>query len=430
MRRRPPPCRALPMLLAVLTGCAQLPRVDLRAFDTPPPRDEAAALARMQADGERIAGKPFLDGNAVALLVNGPRSYAAMEAAIRGATTRIDMEAYEFRGAEAGRIAELLLMQRARGVQVHLIYDAFGSLDLPPSLLDRLRRGGVQTLEFNPLRPNGRVPLDLNRRDHRKLLVVDATVAITGGVNIDGVYRNRPRPEEDDDPERMAWRDTDIRIQGPAVAQFQQLFLQTWREQNGPPLDPPPPTPARRVGNAPVQAIAGVPDEHRPTIYVTLLMAISLARRSVHLTTGYFAPPPEMARALEGAARRGVDVRIVVPGHSDSTLAMAAGRSAYGALLAAGVRIFERQGVVLHAKTATIDGAWCTVGSSNLDWRSVLLNNEIDAVILDRWLAEGLEALFRRDVAASREIDRARWAARPLPERVEEWGARLVEYFL
>lgn len=282
----------------------------------------------------------------------------------------------------------------------------------------------MDVLEVNPLRPNARVPLDLNHRDHRKLLVVDGTVAITGGVNADGVYGNRPGTHTTD-PAKMAWRDTDVRIEGPTVAQFQQIFLQTWREQKGPPLDPPPPTPADRQGEAKVQALDGTPE-----LYDTTLAAISLAWRSVHLTTGYFVPTPELAYVLKRAVRRGVDVEIVVPGSSDSALAMAAGRASYEDLLEAGMRIFERQGEVLHAKTAVIDGTWCMVGSSNLDWRSAVLNNEVNAVVLHRHLGDELEALFRTDLAAFREINRRDWTSRPLGERFDEWGARLFQQFL
>ena len=352
-------------------------------------------------------------------------TYQAMVRAITAAHQRIDMESYEFEGDTARDFADLLLRKSAEGVQVHLIYDAWGSIETNKALFDRLRQGGVQVLEYNPLAPNARVGIDVNRRDHRKLLVVDGRVAITGGVNISAVYLNRPNGS--DDPERMAWRDTDVRIAGPAVAEFQRLFIKSWDAQHGAQLPPPPPTPGLIRGPALVQAIDGAPTDGHPLIYDTLIAAMSLARHSVHLTTGFFGSTDEMDAVLEAAARRGVQVTLVVPGHSNSGAAIAAGRSHYADLLRAGVHIYEREGVVLHAKTAVIDGIWSTIGSSNLDWRSVVWNNEIDAVIIDRGMGAALEELFREDLAQSHEITRDSWARRPLGERIEEFIARLIQ---
>jgi cardiolipin synthase len=339
------------------------------------------------------------------------------------------MESYTFDTAEGGTFAELLLTKRAQGVDVNLIYDAWGSLGASPALFERLRQGGVRVLEVHPLGPVH--ALDFNRRDHRKLLVIDAAVAITGGVNISEVYENRRDPANPtNDPNALPWRDTDVRIEGPAVVQFEETFMSTWRRQKGGAIPDPPPTPSAPRGDASVLAIAGDPNNQRPLIYRTLLVAITLAKSSIHLTTGFFAPPPDLLDALESAARRGVDVRIVVPTHSTSSLAISAGRADYEDLMEAGVHIFERQDVVLHAKTAVIDGAWSVVGSSNLDWRSVIFNNEIDALILSAAFAKKMEAMFRDDIAASREIDAQQWAHRPLAERLDEWWAKLVQMFL
>ena len=383
----------------------------------------------MRRQGERFAGVPFVDGNRVDLLVDGPATFAALSEAIRGARTRIDMESYEFDEVAGGRFADLLLAARARGVEVNLVYDAWGAVETSRAFFDRLRAGGIRVLEFNPLRPNGRVPVELNKRDHRKLLLVDGRLAITGGVNISRVYHNRPQPQGAD-AEDQAWRDTDVRIEGPVVAQFARYFMETWRQQNGPPIADPPPTPRTPVGNVTVQAIDGAPDSGQPLIYRTLLAVIALTGKSIHLTTGFFVPTPDLSRALIAAARRGVDVQIVVPGQSDSTAAVAAGRAGYGELLEAGVRIHERQGRVLHAKTAVVDGAWSAVGSSNLDWRSTVWNNEIDAIILGEEFGGRMEALFRHDVAASRSIDLETWRSRGLGQRLQEIGAKLVETLL
>ena len=379
----------------------------------------------MRQQGERFARVPFLRGNQVELLQDGPASFAALAEAIRSARTRIDMESYEFDDEAGGQFSDILLAAHGRGVEVNLIYDAWGAAETSKALFERLRQGGVRVVEFNPLT---RAPLDVNRRDHRKLLCVDGRLAITGGVNISRVYQNAPGGPTDN-PERAAWRDTDVRIEGPVVAQFERYFMETWRQQNGPALADPPPPPDL-VGPTTVQAIDGAPDNGEPLIYRTLLASTTLAQRSIHLTTGFFVPTPDLANALEAAARRGVDVQVVVPGQSDSTAAVDAGRAQYTRLLRAGVHIHERQGRILHAKTAVIDGAWSAVGSSNLDWRSTVWNNEIDAIVLGPEFGAQMERAFQADVAASRTIDLTAWRERGLGERLREWKAGLVEKLL
>ena len=421
----------LVMLCSAVSGCvsAPTPGADPDLLAAEASADPGRAIALMRQQGERTAHKPFVPGNRAELLINGPASFAALATAINAATRRIDMESYEFDSHAGGQFSTLLLAARARGVEVNLIYDGWGAINTPAAVFDRLRQGGVRVLEYNPLRPNRRVGINLNKRDHRKLLCVDGAVAITGGVNISRVYENAPggaAPTPDD----AAWRDTDVLIAGPVVAQFEHYFMETWRAQHGRPLAPPPPTPTTPQGALLVQAIDGAPANGHPLIYRTLISAISLSRLSVHLTTGFFAPTPDLDRALRAAARRGVDVQIVVPSRSTSDAAVAAGRADYEDLLESGVHIHERLNRVLHAKTAVIDGAWSAVGSSNLDWRSVVWNNEIDAIIIDRGFGSRMEAMFARDVAASRTIDPRAWRRRPLSERVEEWSARLVQVML
>ena len=258
---------------------------------------------------------------------------------------------------------------------------------------------------------------------------MDGRIAVTGGVNISRVYQNsQPGPAAD--PNDEAWRDTDVRIEGPVTGQFERYFMQTWRLQKGAPIADPPPPPAPAPGGFMVQAIDGAPDNGRPLIYRTLLAAITLSRKSVHLTTGFFVPTPDIVRALEAAARRGVDVQVIVPGRSTSDAAVAAGRAKYGDLLEAGIILHEFQGKILHAKTAVIDGAWVAVGSSNLDWRSTVWNNEIDAIILGADFGSQMEAVFRNDVAASKTIALAAWRDRGLGERLHELKAKMVEELL
>ncbi|OYV61773.1 MAG: hypothetical protein B7Z71_03995 [Acidocella sp. 21-58-7] len=273
---------------------------------------------------------------------------------------------------------------------------------------------------------------DVNKRDHRKLLVVDDQLVFTGGVNIAQVYENhRASYKIATTAQTLPWRDTDVKIAGPVVASFDQLFTQTWREQKGPPIeDAVPPAGKLPGGTSVVQALDGSPRDHHPAIYKTLLVAMAAARTSIHLTTGFFAPPPDMVEALKCAARRGVDVRVIVPAISDSDSTIAAGRADYDDLLKAGVHVYERQGVVLHAKTAVIDGQWSVVGSSNLDWRSVVYNNEIDAIVMGPDFGTQMELMFSKDIASSLEITAARWKHRGVGERLNEFRARLVSFLL
>jgi cardiolipin synthase len=305
-------------------------------------------------------------------------------------------------------------------VRVSLLYDAWGSIDTPAALFGELRAAGVQVLEFSPIDPAAVIENLVDRRDHRKLLVVDGRLAITGGVNISAVYLRRHGG--DGGP----WRDTDVRIEGPAVVEYEQRFAQSWTEQKGAPLSAAPPPPGSEGGFY-VQVIANTPAQDEHDVYRSLLVAIALARRSVHLTTGFFAPTPALVQELRLAARRGVEVALLVPGRSTSDMTIEAGRASYEDLLEDGVRIFEYQGRVLHSKTAVIDGDWCTVGSSNLDWRSVALNNEINTVILSAGFGQELEAMFRDDLAQARVIGLAQWRQRPFAERFSEWKARLFE---
>lgn len=420
--------RWLPLVMSFLVaGCATLPAVDEDIAKASYGADQQGVIRLMGRQDERIAKVPFTAGNSVQLLRNGEATFQAMASAIEAARQRIDVESYIFDDAEGSKIAALLLAKSAQGVTTNLIYDAIGSYDTPTALFDRLRQGGVHVLEYHPLSD----PLDINRRDHRKLLIVDAEVAIVGGVNISEVYKNRRTSAiRTDDPEKMPWRDTDVLIRGPSVAQFERSFMKTWIWNKGAPIPPPPATPAARPGDALVLDIDGDPNDNRPLIYRALMVSIALARKSIHLTTGFFVPTPDLTHALERASRRGVDVEIVVPAHSDSGLAIEAGRGSYSDLLEAGVRIYERRGVVLHAKTAVIDGALSIVGSSNLDWRSVIYNTEDDAVIIDPSFAQQMEALFQFDIAHSRQIDPKRWGDRPFYERFLEWRARLIEFLL
>lgn len=382
---------------------------------------------------QAIVGTPLTAGNSVRLLQDGAATYRAMFAAIDAATDHINLESYIIEDDAIGRqFSELLLQKRSQGVHINLVYDSVGSMGTPEAFFDHLRAGGVQVLEFNPVNPlSVRKEWLVNNRDHRKLLVIDGRTAFVGGINFSrahsgGSFARRKAPNV-----RSAWRDTHLRIEGPVVAEFQNLFMQTWAKQRGVPLPAANYFPALVAkGGEMVRAIGSTPDDPHSLIYLTLISAISRSEVNVYLTNAYFVPDPQLLDALTDAARRGVDVRLVLPGHSDSGTAFHAGRSHYSELLRAGVKIHERRGAMLHAKSATIDGVWSAVGSTNLDWRSFLHNDEIDAAILGREFAGQMQAAFGADLEASEAMDLERWEARRFDLRLKEWTARLLEYWL
>ncbi|HXF80272.1 MAG TPA: cardiolipin synthase [Usitatibacter sp.] len=379
---------------------------------------------------QEIAGNPLMVGNKVVLLQDGPATYSAMFAAIRAAKDSINVESYIIEDGDVGQqFADALLERQAHGVQVNLVYDSVGAISTSKAYFDRLRQGGIEVLEFNPVNP-----LDLkkswapNHRDHRKLMVVDGRTAFLGGINISSVYASgsSPRPAAGDADLTTGWRDTDIEVEGPAVAEFQKLFIQTWEGQRGNPLAPRNYFPEIAAqGTELVRAVGSTPDDPYSLIYLTLISAITNAEKQVHIINAYFVPDPQLIKALTDAAARGVDVRLVLASHTDSPSAHHAGRSHYSELLDAGVKIYERRGGLVHAKTAIVDGVWSWVGSSNLDWRSALDNNEINAVILGRDFAAQMQAAYAKDIAASDEIDRASWARRAFVLRIKEWSASL-----
>jgi cardiolipin synthase len=400
---------------------------------------ETDIFTRHLALEEAIVGSPLTTGNQVLLLQDGPATYQAMFAAIAAAEDHINLETYILDDDEVGqRFAQALMAKQAQGVQVNLLRDSAGTFGTPKAFFAQLAASGIRVHEFNPINPlAARESWQWNRRDHRKLLIVDGRTAFLGGINISSVYsggsfkrgsQGQPKNVGADNP---AWRDTDLQLQGPVVAEFQKLFIDSWEKQKGPPLAsknyfPPPQNAGREV----VRAIGSTPEEPFSQIYATLLSAIASAETSVRITNAYFVPDPQLLAALEAAAGRGVDVSLILPGQTDSWLTFHAGRRNYERLLRAGVKLYERQGVILHSKTALIDGVWATVGSTNLDWRSFLHNHELNAVVLGAEFGSQVQAMFERDLAASDPITLERWQQRSLDLRVKELFARVWEYWL
>ena len=416
-------------------------------------------LARHIAIEEEVSGAPLTLGNSATRLQDGPAFYRSMFDAIEAARNHVNVEFYIVEDDEIGRqFADLLLRKAAQGLSVNLIYDSVGSMETPLAFFDRLRAGGVKVVEYNPINPlRAGAGWRINNRNHRKVAIIDGRVGYAGGINISSVYatgsspgRSRPFTASGSSGagSRMSggsasggsisragrsvgWRDTNVRIEGPAVAQLQRIFLDTWARQNGPQLPQRDWFPAmQRAGDAPVRILASGPGDPTPAIYVSLLSAIMIAEKSVHITMAYFVPDPQTIRALTAAAARGVDVALVLPSYTDFWAVFHAGRSHYSELLEAGVKIYERQTALLHAKTIVIDGVWSTIGSRNMDWRSFLHNQELNAVILGGTFGKQMEAVFDGDVRESVRIDPEAWARRPMSVRMRELAARVWEYWL
>lgn len=377
---------------------------------------------------EGLSESPLTAGNKVTLLLDGPATYTSMYAAIRDAKNNINMESYSIENDEVGRrFADALVEKQKKGVQVNLVYDSVGSASTPEEFFRPLIDAGGNVLEFNPLNP-----LLLRKkwevgRDHRKLLVVDGQVAFVGGVNISSVYssgsfRSKP-PEKGAKP----WRDTHVRIEGPVVREFQKLFVTTWLKQNGKALEWASYFPQiDKKGNEIVRAIGSSPDQAHNAIYVTLVSAIDSAKTYAYVTNAYFVPDGRLMTALQNAARRNVDVRLLLPDETDSNLVFYASHSYYDELLSAGVKIYEREDALLHAKTALIDGVWSTIGSSNLDWLSFVHNQEANAIIVGQEFGDQMKAMYEKDMEASRPVTLERWRQRSIIIRLKEFGARLL----
>jgi cardiolipin synthase A/B len=392
-------------------------------------------LQRHLAFEQALSDVPLVTGNKVTLLENSATTYRAMLAAIRDARDSINIDMYTFSDGPVGQMfADALIERQRHGVQVNLMYDSLGSLLTPATYFDRLRQNGIAVLQYRPVNPfEAKLHWTLSHRNHRKMLIVDGRIAFTGGINISEVYASglgsRAGSRDGGTPLEY-WRDTDVELEGPVVAGVQRLFIGEWHYQKGSPLRPRNYFPRLEAqGNQIVRVIASVP-ERFSLIYVNLISAIVNSETNVYITDAYFAPDRQMLHALENAARRGVDVRLLLPSQSDAPMIVSAERSHYRALLKSGIRIYEWQGEMLHAKTATIDGVWSTVGTSNLDWWSIARNNEVNAIILSHSFGDEMNRMFRSDMENSRQIDLDQWQRRGLCERLDETAARMIEPLL
>ncbi|HJW09539.1 MAG TPA: phosphatidylserine/phosphatidylglycerophosphate/cardiolipin synthase family protein [Holophagaceae bacterium] len=372
----------------------------------------------------RRHGIPLRSGNEAALLEGGHRFLEACRQGIRGARAHLRLEMYIWADDAVGReMAALLKEAMARGVKVVGLVDGMGSLGLG-SLLQDLQAAGAQLRWFHPLRFD-RPPWLMNRRNHRKLLVVDGVEAYLGSANWGLDYAPDQNPE--------AFVDLALALRGPVVEDLVADFEEVWRRAVGPaPALPPAPGPACFEGpwlqDVQVQALSNV--RSRRVFRRHLALLLSRAGSRVQVANAYFVPGPLLIRLLRRLARRGVAVEILVPGRTDSALVQAAGRYAYGRLLSAGVKVWERQGRMLHIKALAVDGVWIQVGSTNLDPRSYDLNLELQVMIRHPVLSERVARLMEQQMAESVAVDPVAWERRSWRQRIQEAFAYRISWLL
>jgi cardiolipin synthase len=367
-----------------------------------------------------LLGPAILPGNRVTALCNGDEIFPAMLEAIRAAKRTITFETYIYWSGSIGKAFADALTERAQaGVKVHVVLDWVGSGKMDGSMIQEMERAGVEVVKYHPLRwyNVGR----LNNRTHRKLLVVDGMVGFTGGVGIaDNWLGNAEDPDH--------WRDSHFKLEGPAVAQMQAAFMDNWIETcacvlHGAPYFPE----LRAAGTHLAQLFKSSATEASESVRLMYLLSITSAVKSVRIANAYFVPDGLAVTTLVAAQRRGVRVEIIVPGrHTDAMIVRKASRSRFGALLEAGVAIYEYKPTMYHTKVMVVDEMWTSVGSTNFDNRSFRLNDEANLNILDAEFAGEQARMFEADKARSKQLTIEWWRGRPWRERATEWLAGLL----
>ena len=364
---------------------------------------------------EALTAAPISAGSEAELLINGDRIFPCFLETIAAAERTLNVQTYVYwRGEIADEIAAAIAERAKAGVRCNVILDALGAAQIRRSLIREMRESGAQVILFRPPKPYA--VKRLVNRSHRRILVADGKVGLTGGVGIAAEWMG-----DAEDPDH--WRDTHVRVRGPVVRGLQGAFCENWLEGTGEVLAGPDYLPDLEpiAEGGPMQLVrssAKVGDTNAEALYY---LAIASAQTKIELTAAYFVPRPAFTDALCSAAERGVDVRILVPGpHIDKSFVRLAGRAAYERLLEAGARIFEYQATMLHAKTLTVDGAWSSVGTINFDNRSFQLHDEVTLGIWDRGFAAKLTEQFEADLEVSEQIELERWRTRGPLRRVGE----------
>jgi cardiolipin synthase len=397
---------------------------DSAPLAVPPPNATELELGLFKVGAHLTHGRPT-SGNAIVPLFGGNDAYAAIGAAIDAARHHVHAEFYLIRNDATGAwFKDRLVAAAQRGVEVRLLCDGYGCFAVHASYFRELRKAGVKVGTFLPMRSVFLQPVNL--RNHRKIVVVDGTIGFTGGLNVGDEYRGQMKGVGE-------WRDMHLRIEGGAARDLQRVFYQDWFFTTGEALQancyfPEPAVNAK--GSATIAIVPSGPDTRTEAIERIFFGAIAGARTRVWMTTPYFVPDQAITVAMELAAMRGVDVRIILPRRSNHAVTFHAGRSFYDPLLEAGVRIYEYVPGIIHAKTMVVDGAVSLVGSANMDLRSFRLNFEVHALLHDAALAADLEKGFTRDLEQSSLVRLAEWRARGTRFRIYEGAARLVSPLL
>ena len=384
------------------------------------PRHFGSGDAQFQYEMGTLLGPPIIDGNRTQTLINGDKIFPAMLEAIASARRSITFESYIYWSGDIGKKVADALAERARaGVKVHVLLDWAGSQKVEGSLLEELKKSGVQLQRFHEPRWHhlGR----LNNRTHRKLLVVDGRIGFTGGVGIAPQWEGNGQDSEH-------WRDTHFRAEGPVVAQMQAVFVDNWTKASGevlhgaayfPPLS--------KAGEQRSHMFSSSPSGGAESMQLMYLMAITAADRTIDLSSAYFVPNKLTRDTMVKALKRGVKIRIILPGpFTDADTVSSASRADWDELLDAGARIYEYQPTMYHCKVMILDGRMTSVGSTNFDQRSFSLNDEANLNIYDEAFAREQTAIFEQDLAKSREYTAAQWHARPAWERLKERAASML----
>jgi cardiolipin synthase A/B len=370
---------------------------DLGHEDLKVPEYAASRGARLEGILGRVSDAPLRDGNSIALLKNGPDTYDDWLAAIASAQRWIHLDNYIIANDEVGnRFADALCAKAKEGVRVRVLHDWFGCMDVPRSFWNGMREAGVEVKAVNP--PASGPPLGAIRRDHRKLLAVDGEYASTGGVCIaEGWLVTSPETG-------LPYRDTAVSVRGPVVADINRAFTSLWGELEGelPEEERPDPEDIPAAGGTSARLVVQEPRRMR-TLRMLELLTAGVQER-LWVTDPYFLSLPILTQSLMATARDGVDVRVLTPATNNIAWIGSVSRAGYRQFLEAGVRIFEYGGPMIHAKTLVADGWWSKVGSTNLNFSSLVANWEIDLVVEDTGFAEQMEELFEDDVSNSREV--------------------------
>jgi cardiolipin synthase A/B len=362
---------------------------------------------------EAYAGAPILAGNDVRILLNGDAIFPVLLQAIRSARTSITYAQYFFEeGPVADDVVAALAGRCRAGVPAHVLLDGVGTVSMPARHIDELKTAGCNVRTFRALRPWAL--RRANNRNHRRILVVDGRVGITGGSGVSPKWMgNGLTPEH--------WRDTDIRIEGPAVEWLQAAFVENWLETTKEALGGAAYFPrAQPRGSVAAQVVRSSPAGGSFAMYSTLLLAFSSARRSLRITNPYFLLDGTMRDVVIDRVRRGVSVEVLVPGTIDHKFVRQASRATWGPLLEAGVKFFEYRPALLHAKTIVIDGMWATVGSTNLDNRSFAMNEELNVIVYDRDVGRQFDGIFAADLRHARRVTYEEWRHRGVRARLFE----------